>query len=127
MVEARDLTEYKVGLIEENIQRHGLSNMKAVRLDATVLDEASVEKADVLIAALPCSGLGILNKKYKNILKTRIMKKLIYAPVPEQQVIYIDKEIAVINNDKVIYLKANDISDMLYLCMILDEWKLADI
>ena len=55
------------------------------------------------------------------------MKKLIYAPVPEQQVIYIDKEIAVINNDKVIYLKAKDISDMLYLYMILDEWKLADI
>ena len=55
------------------------------------------------------------------------MKKLIYAPVPEQQVIYIDKEIAVINNDKVIYLKPNYISDMLYLYMILDEWKLADI
>ena len=55
------------------------------------------------------------------------MKKLIYAPVPEQQVIYIDKEIAVINNDKVIYLKPNDISDMLCLYMILDEWKLADI
>ena len=55
------------------------------------------------------------------------MKKLIYAPVPEQQVIYIDKEIAVINNDKVIYIKAYDISDMLYLYMILDEWKLADI
>lgn len=55
------------------------------------------------------------------------MKKLIYAPVPEQQVIYIDKEIAVINDDKVIYLKPNDISDMLCLYMILDEWKLADI
>ena len=55
------------------------------------------------------------------------MKKLIYAPVPEQQVIYIDKEIAVIKNDKVMYLKSNDISDMLYLYMILDEWKLAEI
>ena len=55
------------------------------------------------------------------------MKKLIYAPAPEQQVIYIDKEIAVINDDKVIYLKPYQISDMLYLYMILDEWKLADI
>ena len=55
------------------------------------------------------------------------MKKLIYAPVPEQQVIYIDKEIAVINTDKVMYLKQNDISDMVCLYMILDEWKLADI
>ncbi len=63
MVEARDLTEYKVGLIEDNIARHGLSNMKAVRQDATVYDEASAEKADVLICDLPCSGLGVLGRK----------------------------------------------------------------
>ena len=55
------------------------------------------------------------------------MKKIIYAPIPEQQIIYIDGEIAVINDDKVIYLKVKDISDMIYLYMILDEWKLADI
>ena len=63
MVEARDLTEYKVSLIEENIVRHELSNMKAVRMDATVYDEDSYEKADVLICDLPCSGLGVLGKK----------------------------------------------------------------
>lgn len=63
MVEARDLTEYKVGLIEENIARNQLSNIRAVQLDATVFDEASVEKADILLADLPCSGLGILRKK----------------------------------------------------------------
>lgn len=63
MVEARDLTSYKVGLIEENIRRHQLTNMKAVCMDATVKDAASVEKADVLICDLPCSGLGIMGKK----------------------------------------------------------------
>lgn len=63
MVEARDLTDYKVGLIEENMERTGVKNMKAVRMDATVLDEASIEKADVVLADLPCSGLGVLNKK----------------------------------------------------------------
>ena len=63
MVEARDLTEYKVSLIEENIERHGLANMRAVQMDATVLDEASINKADVLICDLPCSGLGVLGKK----------------------------------------------------------------
>lgn len=63
MVEARDLTEYKVSLIEENIQRHGLENMNAVQMDATILDEASVNKADVLICDLPCSGLGVMGKK----------------------------------------------------------------
>ena len=63
MVEARDLTEYKVSLIEENIERHGLTNMTAVQMDATIFDEASVEKADVLICDLPCSGLGVMGKK----------------------------------------------------------------
>ncbi len=63
MVEARDLTEYKVSLIEENIERHGLKNMNAVQMDATVFDAASVEKADVLICDLPCSGLGVMGKK----------------------------------------------------------------
>lgn len=63
MVEARDLTEYKVSLIEENIARHGLPNIKAVCMDATEKDEASVEKADVLVCDLPCSGLGVMGKK----------------------------------------------------------------
>ena len=63
MVEARDLTEYKVSLIEDNISRHELTNMKAVCMDATLFDEGSVDKADVLICDLPCSGLGVLAKK----------------------------------------------------------------
>ena len=63
MVEARDLTEYKTDLIEENIRRHGLSNMKAVCMDATVFDRDSVEKADILVCDLPCSGLGVMGKK----------------------------------------------------------------
>lgn len=62
-VEARDLTEYKVGLIEENIERSGLTNIEAVLWDATEPDDLSVEKADVVIADLPCSGLGVLGKK----------------------------------------------------------------
>lgn len=63
MVEARDLTEYKIGLIEENILRHACTNMKAVQMDATVYDEASAGKADIVIADLPCSGLGVIRKK----------------------------------------------------------------
>lgn len=63
MVEARDLTEYKIQLIEENIARHACTNMKAVQMDATVFDEASVGKADIVIADLPCSGLGVIRKK----------------------------------------------------------------
>lgn len=62
-VEARDLTEYKVELISENIQRSGLKNVKAVKWDATVSDPSSIAKADIVIADLPCSGLGVLGKK----------------------------------------------------------------
>lgn len=62
-VEARDLTDYKVSLIEENIARSGLGNIGAVRCDATVEDASSLGKADIVIADLPCSGLGVLGKK----------------------------------------------------------------
>lgn len=62
-VEARDLTDYKVNLIQENILRSGVQNMKVVRWDATILDQASLESADIVVADLPCSGLGVLGKK----------------------------------------------------------------
>lgn len=62
-VEARDLTEYKIGLLRENIERSGLTNIEAVRKDARMKDEASVGKADIVIADLPCSGLGVLGRK----------------------------------------------------------------
>lgn len=62
-VEARDLTEYKIGLIRENMERHKLTNMEAKQWDATVLDESSIETADILLCDLPCSGLGVLGKK----------------------------------------------------------------
>lgn len=62
-VEARDLTEYKVGLIQENIERTNLSNVEAVQQDALIFDETSVGKADIVLADLPCSGLGVLAKK----------------------------------------------------------------
>lgn len=63
MVEARDLTEYKVSLIQENIQRCQLTNIIALQWDARILDEEKIEKADIVIADLPCSGLGVLGKK----------------------------------------------------------------
>lgn len=62
-VEARDLTDYKVALIQENIERTKVSNMSAVRKDATVLDESMVGKADLVLADVPCSGLGVIGKK----------------------------------------------------------------
>lgn len=62
-VEARDLTPYKVELIQENMERTGLENVSAVCQDATLYVERSKESADIVIADLPCSGLGVLGKK----------------------------------------------------------------
>lgn len=62
-VEARDISQYKVNLIKDNIDRLGLENVAAIVKDATKTDELSLGKADVVIADLPCSGLGIFSKK----------------------------------------------------------------
>ncbi len=63
MVEARDLTEYKTDMIRENIERCGVSNMRAVCRDALVFDPGMENQADIVIADLPCSGLGVTGKK----------------------------------------------------------------
>ncbi len=63
MVEARDLTEAKVALVQENISRCQLPNIRAVQADARELDAGMVGKADLVIADLPCSGLGVLGRK----------------------------------------------------------------
>ncbi len=60
---ARDLTEYKTGLIRENVERSGLDNIKVQQWDARIFDEELACAADVVIADLPCSGLGVLGKK----------------------------------------------------------------
>lgn len=64
-IDVRDLSEYKVQMIEDNIARTGLTNIKVkVKVwDALTLDPDSISKADILIADLPCSGLGIIGKK----------------------------------------------------------------
>lgn len=63
MVEVRDLSLYKISLVQENIDRCGFKNIRTKIQDALVADPDSVEKADVVIADLPCSGLGIIGRK----------------------------------------------------------------
>lgn len=62
-VVSRDLTEDKTALIEENRRRIGLTNMKIETRDALVFDPSWEAAADILIADLPCSGLGIMGRK----------------------------------------------------------------
>lgn len=62
-VEIRDISDYKVSLIEDNIARSGCTNVSASVRDACDFDESMIKKADVVIADLPCSGLGIIGRK----------------------------------------------------------------
>lgn len=62
-VDARDVSEYKVSLIEDNARRAGTINLQATCQDATVWDEDSIGVADVVLADVPCSGLGVIGKK----------------------------------------------------------------
>lgn len=73
---SRDLTEEKVALIEENMERLGISNMKAEVYDASKYDENMENFADVVIADLPCSGLGIMGRK--NDIRYRIDESAIF-------------------------------------------------
>lgn len=62
-VEARDLTEYKVDLIRENVQRAGVSCVVPKVKDAEQLDAEWIGKADVVMADLPCTGYGVIGRK----------------------------------------------------------------
>ena len=62
-VDARDVSQYKVNLIEENIQRTNSINVQARVQDATIFDQDSELLADVVIADVPCSGYGVIGKK----------------------------------------------------------------
>lgn len=63
MVTVRDVSESKVAMIEENIERTGFKNIRAEVFDALQYDESFEKKADILLADLPCSGLGIIGRK----------------------------------------------------------------
>ena len=63
LVEARDVSEQKIGLIKENADRMGFKNLRISCADALTPDEDSYYRADIVMADLPCSGLGIVGRK----------------------------------------------------------------
>ena len=63
MVDARDISEKKVKYITDNIGRFGLDNVSVKVHDALIEDESVIGKADIVIADLPCSGLGVIGQK----------------------------------------------------------------
>lgn len=62
-VSARDISEYKVDLIEDTVDRLGLENVDTLVWDAEEFRSEDEESADLVMADLPCSGLGVFGKK----------------------------------------------------------------
>ncbi len=60
---SRDIYPGKLRLIENELKRLGIQNVKVEEYDATKLDESLIEKADYVIADVPCTGLGIIRRK----------------------------------------------------------------
>ena len=62
-VDARDISRSKTDMIRENAIRQSFLNVVVSEKDASQLDSDSLEKADILIADVPCSGLGVMGRK----------------------------------------------------------------
>lgn len=60
---ARDLSPEKVQRIRENAERCRKNNIRAEVWDALDFDRTSEKTADLVIADLPCSGLGVIGRK----------------------------------------------------------------
>lgn len=60
---ANDISFNKLSKINENIDRLGLKNIEVTNFDASILKEEYKEKFDYILCDLPCSGLGVMDRK----------------------------------------------------------------
>lgn len=70
---SRDISEKKLELIQENLERLGIENVTVAAHDAALPDSSLFGMADVVIADLPCSGLGVMGRK--NDIKYHVTEK----------------------------------------------------
>ena len=89
-----DLHQHKTALMEKGAQRLGLTNISVRLQDATVRVGEWENAMDVVLADVPCSGLGIIRKKpdirYKDIAETEELPKL-QLQILENQSAYVKK------------------------------------
>ena len=89
-----DLHQHKTALMEKGAQRLGLTNISVRLQDATVQVGEWENAMDVVLADVPCSGLGIIRKKpdirYKDIAETEELPKL-QLQILENQSAYVKK------------------------------------
>ncbi len=62
-VNSRDVSEKKIALINQNLNRQGFDNADLSVADASILDTKAINKFDMVLADLPCSGTGVTGRK----------------------------------------------------------------
>lgn len=60
---SRDVSEYKLSLLQESKDNFCAENVEIQMWDGREYDEKLEEKADVVLADVPCSGLGVIGRK----------------------------------------------------------------
>lgn len=60
---ANDISKDKLSLINENIDRLGLKNIKLTSFDASVFNKEYENSFDYVLVDAPCSGLGVMGRK----------------------------------------------------------------
>ena len=63
IVRAGDVSESKTDKIQENADRMGCENMEIHIWDGRVQNAENLDWADVMLADVPCSGLGVMGRK----------------------------------------------------------------
>lgn len=72
---ACDLHPHRVELIEHNVKRLGVENVRCYAGDATALPDDCYVRFDAVLLDAPCSGLGVLNRRAD--LRWRIRKSFL--------------------------------------------------
>ena len=63
IIEAWDIHDHRLKLVEENAKRLGINIINTARADATKLREDLIEKFDKILLDVPCLGLGVIKRK----------------------------------------------------------------
>ena len=62
-IDAWDIHEHRVKLVEETAHKLGIDIINTKLNDATVYDENNTDKYDRILLDVPCSGIGVIRKK----------------------------------------------------------------
>lgn len=82
---ARDIFDHKLKLIQNTVDRLGLTNVEVEKFDALKLDENSIDKFDYVLTDVPCSGLGIIRRKPE--IKYKAKAELKDLPLIQRQIL----------------------------------------